>query len=266
MTTTPVAIITGAGSGIGLGTALKLVERGMAVLGVGRDPDKLKDLETAIGDPARVATLSIDVTRDDAPQRIVQLALERWGRIDFLVNNAGVGSPKPLHETDDAMLDAFLGLMLRAPFRLARDVLPHMQPGSAIINVTSTYAVIGGRRGGAYSAAKGGLTALTTHIACEYGAKGIRCNAVAPGVTITPMVEHRLNDEQFRRVNLEMTPYPRLGQVNDIAGTIAFLCSPDGTFINGQTIVVDGGWSSTKYISDYALQTEWTPRSPPPAA
>lgn len=265
-TPTLVAIITGAGSGIGLGAALKFVERGMAVVGVGRDPEKLRALEATIGDPARVATLAIDVTRDDAPRRIVERALERWGRIDFLVNNAGVGSPKPLHETDDKMLDDFLGLMLRAPFRLARDAIVHMQPGSAIINVTSTYAVVGGRRGGAYSAAKGGLTALTTHIACEYGIKGIRCNAVAPGVTITPMVEHRMTDEQFVRVNVEMTPYPRLGVVNDIAGAIAFLCSPDGEFINGQTLVVDGGWSSTKYISERALQTDWTPRPPPPIA
>jgi NAD(P)-dependent dehydrogenase (short-subunit alcohol dehydrogenase family) len=234
----------------------------MAILGVGRDPEKLAGLDAAIGDPARVATLAIDVTRDDAPQRIVELAMERWSRIDVLVNNAGVGSPKPLHETDDATLDYFLGLMLRAPFRLARDVLPHMRPGSAIINITSTFAVVGGRRGGAYSAAKGGLTALTTHIACQYGASGIRCNAVAPGATRTAMTQDRFNDERFRRLNVEMTPYPRLGTVEDIASTVAFLCSPGGSFINGQTIVVDGGWSSTKYLSDYALDCEWTPREP----
>jgi meso-butanediol dehydrogenase / (S,S)-butanediol dehydrogenase / diacetyl reductase len=143
---------------------------------------------------------------------------------------------------------------------LARDVFPHMKPGSAIINVTSTFAVVGGMRGGAYSAAKGGLTALTMHIACQYGAQGIRCNAVAPGVTLTPMVEHRLQDERFRKVNVEMTPYPRLGTVDDIASTVAFLCSPGGSFINGQTIVVDGGWSSTKYLSDFALTSAWTPR------
>ncbi len=141
----------------------------------------------------------------------------RWGHIDFLINNAGVGSPKPLHETDDETLDYFLGLMLRAPFRLAREVLPHMGPGSAIINITSTFAVIGGLRGGAYSAAKGGLTALTTHIACQYGASGIRCNAVAPGVTLTPMVEKRLEDERFRKINVEMTPHQRLGTIDDIA-------------------------------------------------
>jgi NAD(P)-dependent dehydrogenase (short-subunit alcohol dehydrogenase family) len=255
-----VAIITGASSGIGRVAAGKLHAMGMAVLGVGRDAERLGRLEAEIGDPERMATLAIDITGDAAPQQIVDLAVARWGKIDFLINNAGVGSPKPLHETDDATLDYFLGLMLRAPFRLAREALPHMQEGSAIINVTSTFAVVGGRRGGAYSAAKGGLTALTTHIACEYGAKGIRCNAVAPGVTITPMIEPRLNDEAFIRINTEMTPYPRLGQPEDVASVIAFLCSPGGEFINGQTIVVDGGWSSTKYLSDRALSTEWRPR------
>jgi NAD(P)-dependent dehydrogenase (short-subunit alcohol dehydrogenase family) len=255
-----VAIVTGASSGIGFGCAVKLAQTGMAVLGTGRDEGKLAELQRVIDDPARIVTLAVDLTHDDAPKRIVDLAVSRWGHIDFLINNAGVGSPKPLHETDDQALDYFIGLMLRAPFRLARDVLPHMKPGSAIINISSTFAVVGGMRGGAYSAAKGGLTALTTHIACQYGAQGIRCNAVAPGVTITPMVEHRLQDERFRKINVEMTPFPRLGTVEDIASTVAFLCSPGGSFINGQTIVVDGGWSSTKYLSDFALSSEWKPR------
>jgi NAD(P)-dependent dehydrogenase (short-subunit alcohol dehydrogenase family) len=252
-----VAIVTGASSGIGFGCATKLAEAGMAVLGTGRDEGRLADLRKAVGDPSRIATLSVDLTSDDGPRRIVNTALERWGRIDYLINNAGVGSPKPLHETDDESLDYFLGLMLRAPFRLAREAVGHMQSGSAIINVTSTFAVIGGLRGGAYSAAKGGLTALTTHIACQYGPQGIRCNAVAPGVTLTPMVSTRLEDERFRKINTEMTPYPRLGEVDDIASTVAFLCSDGASFINGQTIVVDGGWSSTKYLSDFALNAKW---------
>ena len=255
-----VAIVTGASSGIGYGCAVKLAQMGMAVLGTGRDESKLAELHKAIDDPGRIATLAVDLTHDDAPKRIVDLALSRWGHIDYLINNAGVGSPKPLHETDDQTLDYFIGLMLRAPFRLARDVLPHMKAGSAIINISSTFAVVGGMRGGAYSAAKGGLTALTTHIACQYGPQGIRCNAVAPGVTLTPMVEHRMQDERFRKINIEMTPFPRLGTIEDIASTVAFLCSPGGSFINGQTIVVDGGWSSTKYLSDFALSSEWKPR------
>lgn len=255
-----VAIVTGASSGIGFGCATTLAGQGMAVLGTGRDAGRLAELENADPGPGEIATLSVDLAADDAPQRIVTAALDRWGRIDFLVNNAGIGSPKPLHETDDETLDQFLGIMLRAPFRLARDVIGHMQPGSAITNVTSTFAVVGGLRGGAYSAAKGGLTALTTHIACQYGPLGIRCNAVAPGVTLTPMVAHRLEDERFRKINTEMTPHQRLGRVEDIASTVAFLCSEGGSFINGQTIVVDGGWSSTKYLSDFALNSEWVPR------
>lgn len=245
-----VAIVTGATGGIGFGCATRLAEAGMAVLATGRNASRLAELAAAIGDSDRVSTVAADLTASDAPRRIVDSAIERWGRIDFLINNAGVGNPRPLHETDDATLDYFLDVMLRAPFRLARDVLAHMQPGSAIINITSTFAVVGGLRGGAYSAAKGGLTALTTHIACQYGAQGIRCNAVAPGVIQTAMTEQRLQDERFRRMNVEMTPHQRLGSVDDIASVVAFLCSPGGSFINGQTIVVDGGWSSTKYLSD----------------
>jgi NAD(P)-dependent dehydrogenase (short-subunit alcohol dehydrogenase family) len=255
-----VAIVTGASSGIGFGTVEKLAQSGMAVLCVGRDEKRLEDAGKAIGDPARAAILAVDITANDAPKRIVDLALSRWGRVDFLINNAGAGRPKPLHETDDEMLDYFLSLMLRAPFRLAREVITHMKQGSAIINVTSTFAVVGGLRGGAYSAAKTGLTGLTSHIAAQYGASGIRCNAVAPGVIPTPMIAGRMEDEKFRRMNQELTPHHRMGTVDDIASTIAFLCSPGGSFINGQTIVVDGGWSSTKYMSDFALTSTWTAR------
>lgn len=256
------AIITGAGSGIGLATAKLLHAAGMAVLGVGRDPAKLESLAAdlgvaEIGAAERVAILSVDVTADEAPAQIVALALERFGRIDFVINNAGIGSPKPLDETDDATLDHFLDIMLRAPFRLCRDAIPHMRAGSGVVNVTSTFAMIGGRRGGAYSAAKGGLKSLTEHMACEYGPRGIRSNCVAPGVTMTDMVRHRFDDEGFKRVNVETTPYPRLAEPDDVASVIAFLCSPGAEMINGQSIVVDGGWTRTKYLSPRAMTTKW---------
>jgi NAD(P)-dependent dehydrogenase (short-subunit alcohol dehydrogenase family) len=255
-----VAIVTGATGGIGFGCATKLSEMGMAVVATGRNEQRLAELAKAIGASDRIATVAVDLTSDDAPSRIVEAAVEHWGHIDFLINNAGVGNPTPLHGTDDETLDYFLNVMLRAPFRLARDVLPHMQPGSAIINITSTFAVVGGLRGGPYSAAKGGLTALTTHIACQYGSHGIRCNAVAPGVIQTAMTAERMEDPRFRRMQVEMTPHQRLGTIDDVASTVAFLCSPGGSFINGQTIVVDGGWSSTKYLSKFALTSEWTAR------
>jgi NAD(P)-dependent dehydrogenase (short-subunit alcohol dehydrogenase family) len=254
------AVITGAGSGIGLACAVKLAELGIAIVGVGRDPHKLATLEAAIGDPQRVATIAVDVTADDAPRRIVDLAVERFGKINFLINNAGVGSPKPVHESDDAFLDYNLDLMLRAPFRLCREALPHMPSGSAIINITSTFALVGGLRGGAYSAAKGGMTALTTHIACEYGPKGIRCNAVAPGVVLTDMTAHRFEDEVVRKMNVDMTPHTRRGTVDDVAATAAFLCSEGGSFINGQTIAVDGGWTTTKFLSEFGRNSRWVAR------
>lgn len=255
-----VAVITGASSGIGLGCAQKMAEAGIAIVGISRSPDKLRKLDSAIADPDKLVTLAVDVTDEDAPRKIVDLAIQRWGRIDFLINNAGIGSPRPLHDTDDANLDHFLSVMLRAPFRISREALPHMPSGSAIINITSTFAVTGGLKGGAYSAAKAGLTGLTLHIACQYGAQGIRANAVAPGVIHTAMTEERLKDEAFRRMNVEMTPHVRLGTVEDVASTVAFLCSPGGSFINGQTIVVDGGWTSTKYLSRFGRNSVWTAR------
>ena len=254
---TKVAIVTGAGSGIGLATAKRLFDLDFAIVGVGRDAAKLTHLADELGKDS-VEVVAIDVRSEDAPKRIVQSTLDRFGAIHALVNNAGVGSPKPLHETDDDALDYFLDLMLRAPFRICREAIPHMLAGSSVVNVTSTFAHIGGRRGGAYSAAKGGLKSLTEHMACEYGPRGIRSNCVAPGVTMTDMVWHRFEDETFKRNTVETTPYPRLAEPEDMAATIAFLCSPGSEMINGQSIVVDGGWTNSKYLSPRATTTIWT--------
>lgn len=252
-----VALITGASSGIGLATSRVFLDAGIAVVGVARDPEKLaamkRDLE---GLKAPIETIALDATDDEAPRRAVGFAVEKFGRLDHLVNNSGVGSPKPVHETDDETLDYFLGLMLRAPFRFCREALKVFRPEATIVNVSSTYSILGGLRGGAYSAAKGGINALTTHLACQYGSSGVRANVVAPGVIPTPMTYHRLEDEGFRRMNYDMTPAARMGTSEDVANAIYFLSSPASGWINGQVLAVDGGWSSTKFLTEEALTAE----------
>ena len=134
-----------------------------------------------------------------------------------------------------------------------------MRSGSAIINVTSTFAVVGGLRGGAYSAAKGGLTALTTHSP----ASTVHRHPVQRGGSRRHPDSDGLHPTGGRAVPQDQhrdDPVSRLGRVEDLASTVAFLCSDGGSFINGQTIVVDGGWSSTKYLSDFALDVKWRSR------
>src|SRR5690606_1319819 len=105
---------------------------------------------------------------------------------------------------------------------------------------------------------KGGLNAMTTHMAAQYGSSGVRSNAVAPGVVPTPMTYHRLEDEGFRRMNMDMTPSVRMGTAEDVANAIFFLSSPASGWINGQVLAVDGGWTTTKFLTEDALKAERT--------
>ena len=251
-----VAIITGAGTGIGLSTARLLAARGVAIVAIGRRIEPLEALAAEVRGQAEVLTLSMDVTAKDSAQTAVSRALGRFGRLDYLVNNAGLGKPAPVHETTDEILDLFLDIHLRTPFRFCREALPAMKSGASIVNLSSTFGILGGLRGGAYSAAKAGVIGLTKHMAAQYGAQGIRTNVVAPGVTETPMTAYNWNNERFRRMHFEMTPMNRTCKPEDVGEAIVFLLSDAAGFINGQVIAVDGGWTTTKYIAEEALSAE----------
>jgi NAD(P)-dependent dehydrogenase (short-subunit alcohol dehydrogenase family) len=237
---------------VGQAVSRLLAADGVAIVAVGRNLAPLEALRDELADTIEVVPVAADVTDDDAPTRAVAAATGRFGRLDYLVNNAGVGKPLPVDETSDEILDFFLGIHLRAPFRFCREALTAMGDGGAIVNLSSSFAIIGGLRGGAYSAAKSGIIGLSKHMAAQYGPRGIRTNVVAPGVLHTPMTDYAWDTPRFRRMNFDMTPLNRTGTAEDAAHAIRFLLSEEARFINGQVLAVDGGWTATKFLSEEA--------------
>jgi meso-butanediol dehydrogenase/(S,S)-butanediol dehydrogenase/diacetyl reductase len=253
MAETKVAIVTGAGTGIGEAVAHRLADRGVAIVAVGRRPEPLEALVAALKDRAQVVAMSADVCTADTPAKTVALAMERFGRLDYLVNNAGMGKPFPVHETTDDIFDGYIDVHLKAPFKFCREALGVMKDGASIVNLASTAAVTGIARAGAYSAAKAGVIGFSRHMAAQYGALGIRTNVVAPGVVETPMTEYAWEAPRFRRNNFDQTPLNRTCTAGDVADAIVYLLSDQARFVTGQVLMVDGGFSSTKILSESAV-------------
>lgn len=249
-----VALITGAGGGLGTAMAKALAQKGVAIVGTGRRSEPLDDLKAAL-DGFEVATLSQDMTTANAPTEAVDFAISTFGRLDYLINNAGPGYPKPTVDTTDELLDLFIDGHLRAPFRFARDAYAKMSEGGCVINISSIAALRGRAGMGVYAAVKAAQIGLTQQLATEFAPRQIRCNAIAPGVIATEMSAGRMTDTRFRRLMLETVPStPPVGRPEDIGAAAAYLCSADARFVNGHVLVVDGGWSTTHYLNDEALQ------------
>lgn len=248
-----VAIVTGGAGGIGEGIVRSLGARGVKVVATGRSEAKLAKLGEALGGSMNYSFVAVDITAEDAPKRIVDHAIETFGRLDILVNNAGSFNFGPVHTTTDAMLDEVLAISARAPFRLSREALVHMGEGSSIIFIGSTWGIYGTPGGGAYSFVKAGQIGLMQTMAAEYGRQGVRSNYVAPTVVRTEMTDAFWDADFFRRTNHELTPLNRDCTVEDVASMVTFLCSDEASFINGQTIAVDGGISSTRFLAPEAV-------------
>jgi meso-butanediol dehydrogenase/(S,S)-butanediol dehydrogenase/diacetyl reductase len=252
----PVVLITGASAGIGEGIAHRFAKGGWNIVAVARRKEKLEKLKKELAGQAEVEVVAIDVTSPEASQVAVAAAMKAFGRLDCLVNNAGIFKFGAVHEVDDAALDEAIDVSLKAPFRFSRAALGVMKPGSSIVSIGSVWGIVAGAGGGTYCALKAALIGLTQSLAIDYGAKGIRANLVAPSVVRTDMTDGFWDTEGFQRTNQEMTPITRDATVDDVAHAVFFLASAEAGFVNGQTLALDGGWSTTKFLSLEALMAQ----------
>jgi len=237
-----VAVVTGAGRGIGRQIARELLGMGMTVVAVDLQDELLAELPAALGQPGqKLQTRQLDVTDGAGLQAMADEVAEAHGRLDVLVNNAGITRDGLLMRMDDADWDLVLKVNLTSAFLATRAVCKYMvrQRDGAIINMAS-YSGLEGNRGQAnYSASKGGLVSLTKTTAKELAGKNVRCNAVAPGFIQTDMTD--VLPQQAKDMALAQIPLKRFGQPSDVAKAVAFLASDAAAYITGQVLSVDGG-------------------------
>jgi NAD(P)-dependent dehydrogenase (short-subunit alcohol dehydrogenase family) len=231
-----VCIVTGGTSGIGLATAMRFVTEGGRVCVVGRGRGDGEQAESLLRKHGDALFAAADVANEDEVRAAVSATVERWGRIDVLVNNAAMMTFRPVVELDSSDWDKVLAVNLRGPFLFAKYSIPHMDPGSAIVNVSSVHAHETTVNVAPYAASKGALEALTRALSRELIPRKIRVNAVAPGAVDTPMLWSNPNVKSGRE-----QIKGAVGQPEDIAAAIAFAAAPEAKFLNGTTIIVDGG-------------------------
>jgi NAD(P)-dependent dehydrogenase (short-subunit alcohol dehydrogenase family) len=238
-----VIIVTGGSSGLGLATAHLLHQQGNQVIITGRDPEKLKVATDIIGPGCEAVTL--DMNNESTFADFVEDIVKKYGRIDSLVNNAGINAKKPFLDVTDSDFGSIMKVNTSAVFSLTREVVRHMVKNGiagSVVNVSSMAAQYGIPYVISYTASKTAIDGMTRALAVELGPKGIRVNAVAPGFIKTPMSARALdNDPDRKNKVLSRTPLGILGEPIDIAHAVAFLISDEAKFINGVILKVDGG-------------------------
>jgi NAD(P)-dependent dehydrogenase (short-subunit alcohol dehydrogenase family) len=243
-----VCIVTGAGSGIGRATALRLAEEGALVTCVDRNAESVHDTVAAIDGPA--VAVEADVSDDAQVRSYTDETVERWGRLDVAFNNAGVNLPTVFHEAPDDLIDRTIAVNLKGVIYGCRAAIPHMlaHGGGSIINTGSVNSLVSEPFLSIYAATKGAILMLSRSIALDYAKRGIRCNCLCPGWVDTP-VNHAHAEmlgglEQVYATIDSFQPIGRPGEPREIANVVLFLASDESSFMTGSAVVADGAMTA----------------------
>ncbi|QDO98647.1 SDR family oxidoreductase [Ferrovibrio terrae] len=244
--TNKVAFITGAARGLGLAAATKFLDEGWRVVLLDILGDVLEEAAKSLGGPERILTIRADVSDPGSVQDAVQKAKDTFGRIDALVNNAGIAIFKPILDVTLEDWQRVMAVNLTGPFLTTQAIAPLMrdQGGGAIVNITSISGLRASTLRVAYGTSKAGLAHLTKQQAAELGEYGIRVNAVAPGPVNTAMAV-AVHTPEIRADYHDHMPLNRYGLESELANAIYFLSSDQASFVTGQILCVDGGFDST---------------------
>jgi NAD(P)-dependent dehydrogenase (short-subunit alcohol dehydrogenase family) len=239
-----VAIVTGAGSGIGEATARLMAHEGASVVVADINAS---EAERVASELTSAVVVEVDVSDEPSVIRMIETAVESFGGLDVLHNNAfdasTTAADTDIVTLDMAVFDRIIAVNLKGMFMGCKHAIPHMlaRGGGSIINTASIEGFVGRGVRAAYGASKAGVVLLTKSVASQYGSRGIRCNAVAPGLVLTPRLEHRYTTPEQLEAALAIYPMPRLCVPEDVANAVLFLASDDAGFVNGTTLMVEGG-------------------------
>lgn len=244
-----VAIVTGAGGGVGKAISKRLSSEGCKVIMLGRDRTKLQKTASEIGNKRNTMTVIADITKEAEVLSAIDQTINSFDKIDILVNNAGIiNDPMPFHEMTEDQWDDLVQTNLFGTFRMTKAVIPVMMNngGGSIVNISSVLGIRSIPRVplSVYAVTKAGVIMFTRSIAVEYGQYKIRCNCIAPSTIRSSIIEPYLQDEEAKKVLESSFPLRVIGEPEDISGAVAYLCSDDSKWVTGTIMMVDGGLSA----------------------
>lgn len=236
-----VGIVTGGSSGIGKAIAKRYVEEGMEVVIADVDKEKGQEVAEELG----CNFMECDVSNHEDVENVVESTVEEHGKLDVMVNNAGIGSVNGIEEMELEEYEQIRSVDLDGVVYGCKAATPYLkETEGTIINIASIYGLVGDVGATAYNAAKGGVVNLTRSVADDLAQHNVRVNSICPGFVDTPMTEEALEDEEFESHVLGETPMGRVAEPEEIAGPAAFLASDEASYITGVNMPVDGGWTS----------------------